>query len=172
MRVKSRVESSGTTDDGVGGTGGTDGGAVRACGRVGTAWRLAVTGGVLVLVATGTVWGQDSAFPFGPFRMYSTRNDPNAPVVTTQIEAVTVDGGRRITISGTETGLRRAEVEGQLKRFVQEPELLATVAAAYERRHPGDRLARVEVVRRDHPLRAGRATGEERATVLTTWTVR
>ena len=40
---------------------------------------------VLGLLLAGTVWGDDDAFPFGPFRMYSTRNDPNAPVISTRV---------------------------------------------------------------------------------------
>ncbi|HEY9391343.1 MAG TPA: hypothetical protein VIR27_16460 [Mycobacteriales bacterium] len=137
-------------------------------GRFASAWRLVATGLGLALVFTGTVWGQDDDFPFGPFRMYSTRDSPNAPVVTTQIEATTVSG-RHLTISGPATGLRRAEVEGQLGRFVAEPALLGSLAQAYQRLHPDNPLARVEIVRRDHPLRQGRATGAERTTVLASW---
>lgn len=131
-------------------------------------WRLAATTVVLALVLAGTLWGHDSAFPFGPFRMYSTRDDPNAPVVTTQLEGRTA-AGEQVTISGTETGLRRAEVEGQLDRFVQDPSLLATVAAAYDRTHPETRLSRVEVVRRAYPLEGGRASGSVHRTVLASW---
>jgi hypothetical protein len=139
--------------------------------RVGRWWRHAAVAAVLTLVLAGTLWGQDDAFPFGPFRMYSTRDDPNAPVVTTQIEGTTASGAR-VTISGTETGLRRAEVEGQLDRFVRDPELLATVAASYDRTHPGSRLTRVEVVRHAYPLRGGRSDGSVRRRVLASWDAR
>ncbi|HEY9473828.1 MAG TPA: hypothetical protein VIS06_08250 [Mycobacteriales bacterium] len=137
-------------------------------GRFARVWRLTATGLGLALVFTGTVWGQDSDFPFGPFRMYSTRDSPDAPVVTTQIEATTVSG-RHLTISGPQTGLRRAEVEGQLGRFVADPALLGSLAVAYQRHHPDDPLVRIEIVRHDYPLRQGQATGVERTTVLASW---
>lgn len=143
----------------------------RQVSRLARWWRLGVTALVLVLVFAGTLWGQDADFPFGPFRMYSTRDDPNAPVVTTQIEATTV-AGRHLTLSGPESGLRRAEVEGQLGRFVRNPALLGSLAVAYQRHHPGSTLARVQVVRRDYPLRNGRATGTERTIVLASWSQR
>ncbi|HEX5495697.1 MAG TPA: hypothetical protein VFX70_14090 [Mycobacteriales bacterium] len=140
-------------------------------GRVARSWRLAATALVLALLFAGTLWGSDSDFPLGPFRMYSTRDSPNAPVATTQIEATTAAGGR-VSISGPETGLRRAEVEGQLGRFVGDPALLESLAAAYQRHHPGSVLTQVEVVRRDYSLRRGRATGAVRTTVLAAWSRR
>lgn len=122
----------------------------------------------LALLLAGTLWGQDNAFPFGPFRMYSTRDQLNQPVRATRIDGVTTTG-RRLVISGTETGLRPAEVEGQLSRFQQHPTLLATLAHAYEQRHHGRRLARVEMVRRDFTVVHGRASGRYYDTVLATW---
>lgn len=128
-----------------------------------------MTAAVLALVFAGSLWGSDSDFPLGPFRMYSTRDDPNAPVVTTQIEGTTADG-ERFTVSGPESGLRRAEVEGELGRFVRTPALLGSLAAAYDRHHPDSPLVRLDVVRRDYPLHRGRATGTQRTTVLASWT--
>lgn len=130
--------------------------------------RLAATVVVLLLTFAGTVWGQDDDFPFGPFRMYSTRDDPNNPVTSTEIMGVHVDG-TRLVVTGTETGLRRAELEGQLDRFVADPDLLGTVAAAYERRNAGERLRRLEIVQRKSELVDGKATGSYRETVLATW---
>lgn len=140
-------------------------------GRAGGIARLAATAAVLALVLAGTVWGQDSAFPVGPFRMFSTRDDPNAVIRVTRIDGV-LAGGARVTITGTETGLRRAEVEGQLARFVADPDLLAAVAAAYARRHPdAPALARIEIVQREHLLTDGRANGY-RDTILAGWSPR
>lgn len=130
--------------------------------------RLAATAVVLLLTFAGTVWGQDDDFPFGPFRMYSTRDDPNKPVTSTEIVGVTADGSR-LVVTGTETGLRRAELEGQLDRFVDQPDLLGTVAAAYERRNSGERLRRLEIVQRNSQLVDGKATGEYDETVLARW---
>ena len=82
--------------------------------------RLAAVVVVLALVLTGTVWGDDDAFPFGPFRMYSTRNDPNAPVISTRVVGLTA-AGEEVRLSGGQVGLRRAEFEGQIDRLRRSP---------------------------------------------------
>ena len=126
----------------------------------GRSWRLAAAGVVLALLLAGTVWGDDDEFPFGPFRMYSTRADPNAAVVSTRTVALTPTG-EEIRLSGGEVGLRRAEFEGQLDRLQEEPELLGLLADAYVERHPSaPELVAVQVVQRRFELADGRKTGE------------
>ena len=78
--------------------------------------RLAAVVVVLALMLAGTVWGDDDAFPFGPFRMYSTRNDPNTPVISTRAVGLTA-AGEEVRLSGGQVGLRRAEFEGQINRL-------------------------------------------------------
>jgi hypothetical protein len=128
--------------------------------------RLAVTVVVFALVMVGTVWGDDSDFPFGPFRMYSTRADPNAPVVSTRVVGLTA-AGDEVRLSGGEVGLRRAEFEGQLLRMQAHPELLALLAQTYAERHPdAEPLVEVQVVHRRFELVDGRRTGEYSDTVV------
>jgi hypothetical protein len=128
--------------------------------------RLAATAVVLALLLGGTLWGNDSEFPFGPFRMYSTRADPDRPVVSTSVVGVTADGDE-VRLSGGEVGLRRAEFEGQLSRLVEEPQLLGLLAASYADRHPdAEPLVAVRVVQRRHGLDGGRRTGEVTESVL------
>ena len=128
--------------------------------------RLAVTALVFALVMAGTVWGDDSDFPFGPFRMYSTRADPNAPVVSTRVVGLTASG-EEVRLSGGAVGLRRAEFEGQLPRLVEEPELLGLLAGSYADRHPdAEPLVAVRVVQRRHALDDGRRTGAVTESVL------
>jgi hypothetical protein len=122
--------------------------------------RLAVTLAVLALVLAGTLWGTDASFPFGPFKMYSTRADANAPVVSTRVVGLT-DAGEEVRLSGGEVGLRRAEFEGQLPRMVDDPTLLVTLAETYTRRHPdAPSLVEVQVVQRHFELADGLPTGE------------
>ena len=124
------------------------------------AWRLAASGLVLALLLAGTVWGDDDEFPFGPFRMYSTRADPDAAVVSTRTVALTSEG-EEIRLSGGEVGLRRAEFEGQLDRLQDEPELLGLLAEAYADRHPSaPEMVSVQVVQRRFELVDGRQTGD------------
>lgn len=140
-----------------------------ALGRPGRTIRLLAVAVVLALTAVGTVWGQDSAFPVGPFRMYATRSGPDTVVKSTRIDGVNTLGDR-IPIDDSETGLRRAEIEGQLPRFVADPALLGLIAESYARRNP-DRvpLVRVEVVVRRDDLRGGVRTGEFTDTVTAAW---
>lgn len=140
-----------------------------ALGTTGRAIRLLAAAIVLALATVGTVWGQDSAFPVGPFRMYATRSGPDAPVSSTRIDGVDVNGVR-IPIDDSETGLRRAEIEGQLGRLVADPPLLALIADSYTLRNPDKvPLARIEIVVRRYELRAGQRTGRYTETVLAAW---
>ena len=77
----------------------------------------------------GTFVGQDDDFPFGPFHMYATRDDPDGEVRSARVEAVD-RAGRVRTVDERSTGLKRAEVEGQTRRFLAEPETLGLLAEA------------------------------------------
>lgn len=138
-------------------------------GARGRAVRLAAALLVLALSTTGAIWGNDDAFPAGPFRMYSTRAGLDAPVNSTRIEGVDATG-HRLAITDVATGLRRAEIEGQTGRFIADPALLGLVAASYARRNPDlAPLTRVEVIRRGYVLRGGQRTGDYDDTVLAAW---
>ncbi|TYP85922.1 hypothetical protein [Blastococcus xanthinilyticus] len=128
--------------------------------------RLAATGVVLALFLTGTLFGNDDEFPFGPFRMYSTRADPDAPVVSTRTVGLTATG-EEVRLSGGEVGLRRAEFEGQLDRVQENPALLGLLAEAFAERHPSaPELVTVQVVQRRIELVDGRRTGTRTDRVL------
>ena len=128
--------------------------------------RLAASAVVLALLLGGTLFGDDSEFPFGPFRMYSTRADPDQPVVSTSVVGVTADGDE-LPMSGGETGLRRAEFEGQLPRLVEQPELLGLLADTYAAAHPdAEALVSVRIVQRRYELQDGRRTGAYSDSVL------
>jgi hypothetical protein len=131
--------------------------------------RLAVAALVFGLLITGTVVGQDNAFPFGPLRMYATRDDPDGLVVATRVEAVDA-AGRVLVVPDSATGLRRAEIEGQAGRFRADPGLLAQISLAHDRLHP-DQPAynEVRVVERRYRLHDGRPTGEQTEQVVAQW---
>ena len=128
--------------------------------------RLAAVVVVLALVLAGTVWGDDDAFPFGPFRMYSTRNDPNTPVISTRAVGRTADG-EEVRLSGGQVGLRRAEFEGQLDRLREHPELLGLIADAFADAHPdAPELVSVQMVHRKYELADGKPTGNYTDTIV------
>ncbi|MEV4655211.1 hypothetical protein [Micromonospora sp. NPDC049301] len=135
----------------------------------GRATRLGVTALGLVLLLVGTLWGSDDDFPFGPFRMYSTSNPPNAPAPDTRVEGVN-STGVVIDLDQDATGIRRAEIEGQQDRYAADPELLAEVADAYAERHPdAAALVEVRIVIRWHGIHAGRPTGRHIDETVVRW---
>lgn len=121
------------------------------------------------LVLAGTAVGQDDDFPFGPFRMYATRDDPDGTVVSTRVEAVDRRGGAR-TVDERSTGLKRAEVEGQVGRFVADPDLLGALSRAHDRLRPDEPpFAEVRVVERVTRLVDSRPTGPVAERVVVRW---
>ncbi len=137
-----------------------------AAGRRG---RALVTLVVAALVLWGTFLGEDDDFPFGPFKMYAGREDPDGLVLSTRVEAVD-SGGRLRVVDETSTGLRRAEIEGQAQRLRASPELLGLLAAAHAALRPDEPpLVEVRVVERTYRLRDSRPTGEQSEIVLVSW---
>ena len=126
----------------------------------GRAVRVGATLLGLALLLLGTVRGTDDDFPFGPFRMYSTSDPPNAPAPDTRVEGVDRTGAV-VPLGQEATGIRRAEIEGQQGRYAADPSLLRTVADAYAERHPGaPDLVEVRIVIRWFDIQGGRPTGK------------
>ena len=130
--------------------------------------RAAATALVLVTLVAGTANGEDDHFPFGPFRMFSRTTKSTGRVTAARVEGVTVDG-RTVRIVDGSVGLRRAEVEGQIPRFEEDPSLLRHLLVAYERFHPeAAELAELRVVNDISRLTDGRVTSRE-TKVVATW---
>jgi hypothetical protein len=135
---------------------------------LGRSIRMAATGAVLVALLAGTFFGNDDSFPFGPFRMYSVANKTSGLIRATQLEGVTSNGGH-LDIGFARFGLRRAEVEGQLERFIGDPAELELLVEAYEKRNPdGPALRGLHLVEEVHRLHRGRPV-ETTETTLATW---
>ncbi|WP_305783898.1 hypothetical protein [Symbioplanes lichenis] len=133
--------------------------------------RLRVTctlAGVVLLLA-GTFWGQDDDFPFGPFRMYSTAPDPDGDAKDTRVEGVDANG-RTVALTEANTGIRRAEIEGQQAAYEQEPARLQQVADAYAESSPAaPPLREVRIVIRWHDVENSRPVGTWRDEVVADW---
>ena len=124
-------------------------------------------GGALLLA--GTLWGQDEHFPFGPFRMYATSNPPDEPAPDTRIEGVDA-AGTLVVLDQNNTGIRRAEIEGQQGRYVADPTRLRQVADAYAHRHPdAPALVEVRIVIRWYGIEGGRPTGTSSDETVARW---
>ncbi|GAA0550691.1 hypothetical protein GCM10010172_36050 [Paractinoplanes ferrugineus] len=124
--------------------------------------------GVLLLV--GTLFGADDDFPFGPFRMYATGPDPNGDAKDSRVEGTDITG-RTVPITEGNSGIRRAEIEGQEAAYVATPSRLSEVAAAYAEHSPGAApLQSVRLVVRWVGIRHARPTGTYRDEVIARWT--
>ncbi|WP_106849548.1 hypothetical protein [Blastococcus sp. Marseille-P5729] len=137
--------------------------------RRGVATRLALSSLALLLLLYGTFFGSDSDFPFGPFRMYATRNAPDGTVNSLRLEGVTSQG-ETVPISAGSLGLRRAELEGSLPRMKDEPELMEEMAQRYAVNNPDlPQLVELQVVVRVYQLRDGKETGEYEDRIEAVW---
>jgi len=131
--------------------------------------RVSVAAVVFAVLLAGTAWGKDDNFPFGPFRMYATRQQLDGTTTWYRLEATTVDG-QRIFLPGATYGLRRAELEGQIPRFLAHPELLGELASAYGVRRPdGPELVEVHLVQGRQQLAGGQPTGDPTSETVASW---
>lgn len=128
-----------------------------------------MTAVVVTLTLAGTVWGLDDDFPFAPFRMYARARGLDTAVNDTWPWA-TDSEGEEFRLSQARTGIRRAEVEGQLGRFQSDPSLMKVLVEAYEVRHPdAPEIVRVEIRTRRIEMSDGAPTGAESVTVRAEW---
>ena len=116
--------------------------------------RHLAAGIVAVLVLGTTLWGQDSDFPFAPFRMYSTRDDPNGTVRVLAVEAIAADGSQR-DVTEADGAPRRAELEGRIDELRDDPSLVSEFADSYLRAAPS--AVALHIVWREYHLVNGRA---------------
>lgn len=111
---------------------------------------------LLVAVVAGTFWGHDDHFPFGPFRMYSVANKTDGEIRVPALE-VTTQSGKTMEMDFEVMGLRRAEIEGQIDRFLVDPALLRHLVTSYERLHDtAERIVELRLIERVNYLRDGR----------------
>jgi hypothetical protein len=135
----------------------------------GRAVRLVATLVGAALLLAGTLFGADDHFPFGPFRMFATTDQLDAPIVVLSLRGVDASG-RTVELTERNTGIRRAELEGQASRFAEDPTRLSAVDRAYSARNPGaPSLVEIDIVRREHALRGGRPTGAYEDRTLVAW---
>lgn len=143
--------------------------AMSELGAWGRRVRVAGAVGGLVLLGAGTVWGLDDDFPFGPFRMFSTAPGPDEAARDTRVEGVE-RGGRVVALDEANTGIRRAEIEGQMAGYAAQPSRLGEIATAYAEHTPGAAaLAEVRIVIRWHEVHDSRPTGTSRDEVVAEW---
>jgi hypothetical protein len=146
-------------------------GGVEVVSASGRRVRLLVAAVVFGALLLGTFAGGDDLFPFGPFRMYATSSQATGEVAVIVLEARTADAGWTQVSPAPETvGMNGAEFEGQLPRFVADPDLLSAVAASRAALYPDeDPWVGVRLVRRASEVVDKVPTGEVTETVVAEW---
>lgn len=142
-------------------------------GRPARAWRAAVLAVLTVLFVAGSVVGQDSWWPFSPWRMFSTSQAATGSVDAMAIQVRTSGDGswQPAPLTPSTVGLNRAEIEGRSSAIVREPRLLGTLAASHARLQPAaPAWVAVRLVRESTVVVNRRPTGEVRTTELARWT--
>ncbi len=141
--------------------------------RTAIGWRVGVTALVVGLAVNGSVRGNDVQWPFAPMSQFAFGVNLDGDIRSTYVEAETTDGEiERVPLTVGGVGLGRAEVEGQLPRFVADPSLLQAIAVAAARRHPDrPRYTRLWLRQEVSDLRAGTVVSTS-TLELATWTVR
>jgi hypothetical protein len=138
-------------------------------GTAGRRTRVVVTLLLAAAVFYGTLWGDDDDFPVGPFRMYSTSHELNEPVADTQMYAVN-SAGEEFQFTESLSGLRRAELEGQLDKFDADPDRLSYLAESYHNRFPDrPQIDQIRIVIEWIELHNGRPTGNTSTEEVVSW---
>lgn len=143
--------------------------------RWSTVWRLGVAALGLAALLHGTLRDSDDFFPFGSMAQYATAHDLDGQTRSTYILADTESGRTevRVPLNATGTGIGRAEVEGQLPRFIDDPSLMQVIADAYRAIHPArDQYTHMYLMRDTYQLRDGYVVGDPVTEQLADWEVR
>ncbi len=143
--------------------------------RPARAWRASVLAVLTLLFVAGSVVGQDSWWPFSPWRMFSTSQAATGSVDAMAIQVLTADDGTwaPAPLTPSSVGLNRAEVEGRSSQIVRDPALLGTLAASHAVLRPSEPAwVAVRLVRESTVVVDRRPTGEVRTTELARWSAR
>ena len=117
--------------------------------------RLAAVAVCLGLVLAGSLYGQDDDFPFGPFRMYSTRDNPNGQVLELRVQLLLTSGGVQ-DVTNASGAPRRAELEGRIGDLASHPAELEKLVPFYVAHATGP-VRTMRLVWLVHPLHHGRS---------------
>jgi hypothetical protein len=134
--------------------------------RRGVLVRLAAVVVALTLVIAGTVNGQDDDFPFGPFRMYSTRDNPNGAVRELRVQLLLTSGVVQ-DVTNASGAPRRAELEGRVGDLAAHPDEVAKLVPFYVG-HASGPVRELRLVWLVHPLHHGRSAPPKTSLICST----
>ncbi|WP_242911272.1 hypothetical protein [Actinomadura terrae] len=137
-------------------------------------WRSAVAAAGIGALLYTSAYGADDDFPFGPMTQFafSVEND-GGEIVSHWLEADTATGAHvKLSMDAVGSGMKRAEIEGQMTRLARDPSLLQGIAAGQHRLHPREpRLTRIYIVKQVQTLKHGKVVSTTRTNAVV-WGVR
>jgi hypothetical protein len=135
-------------------------------------WRVLLLATLTVLFVAGSIKGNDTAWPFGPWRMFATSQASTGAVWAFEIQAETTDGQWfNAPLSPSNVGLNRAEIEGRIPQITANPAMLGTLAVSHSRLRPHQPAwIGVRVIRNDTVIVNRVPTGAVDTIVIATWT--
>lgn len=141
---------------------------VEQLGRPARSWRLGVTAVFAGALLYGSAHGTDDMFPFGPFRMYAGYYSPNGVITSNDVYARTAAGQVLIPTAG-DIGLARGDIEGELERYVDDPDQLEELAEVYHHLHPAASPYVAMWIRQKRWQLRDRAVVSEKTVTIASW---
>jgi hypothetical protein len=129
--------------------------------------RIAVTVVGIALLLSGTFFGSDHDFPFGPLHMYSHYYPATGIVTSTSVQATNANG-HSVYVTQGDTGIARGDIEGELPAYEADPDRLGTLAAAFHQRHPtASPFVSMRIVQKQWHLKDRAVVGTSLVTLVT-----
>lgn len=147
--------------------------AVRRLTTLQRSWRVVLVGIGLIILSIAQVISTNDWFPLGSLSQYSYARPLDSPTKAVRIRALTEAGNDRgVSLSKGGIGIERSEIEGQVQRIIDNPQMLEGIARAWGERHPQNpAFVELRMERVIRYVQDGKPTGVEDVEVLATWTV-
>ncbi|MEU5993757.1 hypothetical protein ABZ806_32700 [Spirillospora sp. NPDC047418] len=128
-------------------------------------WRSLAGAAVVGALFYTSAYGSNDDFPLGPMTQFafSVKGD-GGTISSYWLEADTAAGTHvALSFDAVGTGMKRAEIEGQMPRIRRNPALLQGIADGQRRLHPDrPRLTRIYVVQEIKTLKRGKVVSTMR----------
>jgi hypothetical protein len=148
---------------------------VKPLSKLGVGWRIVVPAVAFVILTCGQFLNTNDFFPLGSLTQYATAKDLNGTVGSTCIAAQFPgeDEPRRLGFNTATVGIERGDVESQIDRVIDHPELMQSMADSYVRLHPNEpKPEKMILCRSTTQLKNGISVGEPEEETLAEWEVR
>ncbi|MFA1544091.1 hypothetical protein [Actinomadura monticuli] len=122
-------------------------------------WRSFAGAAAVGALCYTSAYGSNDDFPLGPMTQFAfSVKDDGGAISSYWLEADTAAGTHvALSFDAVGTGMKRAEIEGQMPRIVRDPSLLQGIADGQRRLHPSEpRLTRIYVVQEIKKLKHGK----------------